>query len=145
MLRERPPWHVTTTDDLLREVTQRIVEACQPERVILFGSHAYGKPKWDSDLDLLVITRRNARQSVFERARRVYALFLDRAFPMDILVRSPQEVAYRLKIGDPFFKEIMARGRILYERQDDHRVDSKSRDGLPGRARSGAAAQKPTP
>jgi predicted nucleotidyltransferase len=143
-LRERPAWYVPVKDDLLHEITRRIVDACQPERIILFGSHARGQPDWDSDLDLLVITRRNARQSVFERARQIYALFLDRATPMDILVRSPQELAHRLKIGDSFFQEIIARGRVLYARRNQHRVGSKSRNGLSRRARSRAAAQKST-
>ncbi len=82
-------WHFPVTDESLREITQRIVNACQPERILLFGSYANGKPSHQSDLDLLVITRRDARTSVFARARKIYALFLDRAFPMDILVRSP--------------------------------------------------------
>ena len=141
-LKERPAWYAPVSDTLLHETTQRIVEECEPERIILFGSHAYGHPNWESDLDLLIITSHRAHESVFTRARKIYALFLDRASPMDILVRSPQEIAYRLKIGDMFFQDILEHGRVLYERANGSRVGAQSRRRLRKRSHPRAAAQK---
>ena len=105
----------------LREVTRGIVEAFKPDRVILFGSYAYGEPRADSDVDLLVVMNRLRGKSIFERDQCVSGLvrssvFGHKGIPMDVLVRSPSELAYRLKIGDPFFREVMVKGRVLYSR-----------------------------
>lgn len=140
-IRETPAWYIPVTDKSLEEITRRIVMACQPERIILFGSYAHGKPDHQSDLDLLVITRRDARTSVFARARKIYALFLDRAFPMDILVRSPQEISHRQKIGDMFIQDILEHGRVLYERGNSSRMGAQSRRRLGKRAHLGTATE----
>ncbi len=97
-------------------MTQRIIESFQPEKIILFGSYAYGQPEFHSDLDLLVITNRHRRKSVFERDRLVATAARPRGVAMDVIVRTPAEVARRLKIGDPFFREVMNKGQVLYER-----------------------------
>jgi predicted nucleotidyltransferase len=70
------------TDELLKEVTERIVEALAPEQVILFGSYADGKPTPDSDVDLLIVMETEKRPS--QRRQAVSRLFRDRPFPMDI-------------------------------------------------------------
>jgi predicted nucleotidyltransferase len=138
---EQPPeWYTPVTQELLRDITRRIVKEFTPERVILFGSYAYGDPTIHSDIDLLVITKKMAEQSVFARARAVSRLFPDRKFGMDILVRTPQEVRARLAIGDDFINDILKQGRILYEHRHGRRVGSRSRNGLQKRARSRQAA-----
>jgi len=109
------------TEELLREVTKRIVEAFDPEKIILFGSHAYGTPTPDSDVDLLIIMESDERPA--KRSMRVSKVLQPRPFPMDILVRTPQEVARRLSLGDYFFIEIMKRGKVLYERDHGRRMD----------------------
>ena len=109
------------TEELLREVTKRIVEAFDPEKIILFGSHAYGTPTPDSDVDLLIIMESDERPA--KRSMRVSKVLQPRPFPMDILVRTPQEVARRLSLGDYFFIEIMKRGKVLYERDRGRRMD----------------------
>ncbi len=99
---------VATCDDIVREFS--------PLQVILFGSHAYGTPKESSDVDLLVVmqvSKSEARQQATEIRDRI-----PRRFSMDLIVRSPEEIAYRISHNDWFFREITEKGVILYESQD---------------------------
>ncbi len=98
----------------LRPAIQRIVDELQPEKIILFGSYAYGKPNSHSDVDLLVVMKTDA--SLKERSWNVSRLLLPRPFPIDILVKTPKEIEEALKAGDFFIKEIVTRGKVLYER-----------------------------
>jgi predicted nucleotidyltransferase len=111
-----PSWYTPITEKMLRNMTRLIVEEFQPEKIILFGSYAYGQPEFHSDIDLLVVTNRHRRKSVFERDRLVAKVARPSGVAMDVIVRSPAELAYRLKIGDPFFREVMKKGQVLYER-----------------------------
>lgn len=88
-----------------------IAREFQPEKIILFGSYAYGKPTPDSDVDLLVVMpyRKGSRPSL-EMRRRIAA-----GFPVDILVRAPGEIAKRLDWGDSFTTEVLIKGRVMYE------------------------------
>lgn len=88
-----------------------IAREFQPEKIILFGSHAYGKPTPDSDVDLLVIMphRKGTRPSL-EIRRRIAA-----GFPVDILVRAPGEIAKQSDWGDSFTTEVLTKGRVMYE------------------------------
>jgi predicted nucleotidyltransferase len=124
------------TRELLRAITKRIVENVRPEKIILFGSHAYGEPTLESDIDLLVVLV-NRKRSI-ENAMAVDKLFSNRRFGMDILVRTPQELKARLDLGDMFMEEITQRGKVLYERRSTNvpRLGRQSRNGLQGRARS---------
>jgi len=98
----------------IRAVVKQIAEKFQPEKIILFGSYAYGKPKPESDVDLLVImgTSLRSRQQRLEISRALSP----RPFPMDIVVRTPQQVKERLALGDLFLREITTRGKVIYER-----------------------------
>lgn len=116
-----PSWYTPITEEVLHEMTQRIVEAFVPEKIILFGSYAYGQPEFHSDIDLLVVTNRHRRKSVFARDRLVATAARPPGVAMDVIVRTPAEVAYRLKIGDPFFLEVMNKGQVLYERSQARR------------------------
>lgn len=109
------------TEERLQEVVRRIVRAFDPQRIVIFGSYAYGEPGPDSDVDLLVIMESNERPA--ERATRISRVLRPRPFPMDILVRTPDELRYRLEIGDYFIHEIMDQGRVLYEQSISARVD----------------------
>jgi uncharacterized protein len=100
--------------EALPAVVQRLVAALQPEKIILFGSYAYGKPTSDSDVDLLVILETIATST--ERYLTVSHLLYPRPFPVDILVRTPREIEQALRKGDFFIKEIVSQGRVLYER-----------------------------
>lgn len=95
---------------------ERIVAEFRPEKVVLFGSYAYGTPTPDSDVDILVMmpyrdSPGRAAVDILQRARP--------AFGVDVLVRTPEQVAERLALNDFFMQEIMTKGRVLYAR--DHR------------------------
>jgi len=98
----------------LRPAIQRIADELKPEKIILFGSYAYGTPNSHSDVDLLVVLKTNT--SLKERSWKVSRLLLPRPFPVDILVKTPKELETALRSGDFFLKEIMTRGKVLYER-----------------------------
>ena len=93
---------------------QRIIEALHPEKIILFGSFANGNPTPDSDVDLLVIMETDAVNK--ERSWAVSRLLLPRTFPVDILVRTPQEIERSIVKGDFFIRDILTQGKVLYER-----------------------------
>ena len=98
--------------DTIRDVGRRIGDQFQPKRVILFGSHAEERATADSDVDLLVImptTRSPVDESVAIR------LAVRPPFPVDLLVRTPEMIERRLAIGDPFIRDILERGKPLYE------------------------------
>ena len=86
----------------------------QPERIVLFGSYARGTATEDSDVDVLVVMRlprgrRDVRQAAAIRDR------VRAPFPMDLIVRSPQQIASRLAQGDGFIADVLRRGRLMYE------------------------------
>ena len=104
----------TLISERLLEAVQRIVTTLKPEQVILFGSYAYGQPTPDSDVDRLVVMNTSVPDK--ERYLAVCRLLRPRPFPVDILVRTPQELAQALAKGDFFIREITSRGKVLYER-----------------------------
>lgn len=99
----------------LPRAVKRIVETLQPEKIILFGSYAYGNPTPDSDVDLLVVMKTDA--SSRDRSWAVSRLMIPRPFAVDILVRTPLEIKSAMNNGDFFIREITERGRTLYERR----------------------------
>jgi predicted nucleotidyltransferase len=90
-----------------------VAKRFRPRKIILFGSYAYGKPTPDSDVDLLVIMKRSRYRGERMSLRIRHAVHRD--FPMDLLVRTPAEVAKRLRWGDCFIQEIMEKGKVMYE------------------------------
>ena len=106
----------------IKELSQRIGREFKAEKVILFGSYAYGKPAPDSDVDLLVVTRFRGK-GVWKSIEILNRL--DPDFSVDLLVRTPGELRKRIKWNDFFLKEIMARGKVLYEAHNP-RMDQKS-------------------
>ena len=96
----------------IEELSERIAHEFQPEKIILFGSYAYGHPSNDSDIDLLVIMPFEGGQP--EQAIRILTRLKVLA-PIDLLVRRPEEVAERLALGDSFMREVIERGRVMYE------------------------------
>ncbi|MEW6400656.1 MAG: nucleotidyltransferase domain-containing protein [Chloroflexota bacterium] len=94
---------------------ERIVAKLKPEKIILFGSYAYGNPTPDSDVDLLVIMRTRAKE--IDRYVAVSNLLYPRQFPVDIIVKTPGEIiAESRKKGNFFLREILTKGKVLYER-----------------------------
>lgn len=128
---------------LLRAITKRIVENIRPEKIILFGSYAYGEPTLDSDIDLLVIMRSKKRP--VERSDEISDLFPRRYFGLDVLARTPREIQEQIRLGDDFMKQITEEGKILYERKKatGGRLGGKSRNGFQSRARPCQSQKRP--
>lgn len=96
----------------IKKLCRRIAEEFKPEKIILFGSQAYGKPTPDSDVDLLVVMQFEG--SYFEQSHKI-RMRLGLTLPIDLLVRTPTELQYRLEIGDRFMQEIVEQGKVMYE------------------------------
>jgi len=96
----------------IHDFSQSIVEKFCPERIILFGSYAYGQPNQDSDVDLLVVMpfEESPVQKAIEIRRAVRA-----PFALDLIARTPQYLQKRLEMGDFFIQEILEKGRVIYE------------------------------
>ena len=112
----QPPGFTPVTEEILAEIVRRIVTALHPERVIFLGSYSYGTPSDHSDVDLLVILETDARPA--DRYLAVSRLIRPRPFPLDILVKTPDEITQALVKGDNFISEIVTQGRVLYARSD---------------------------
>jgi uncharacterized protein len=100
------------TLDQIQAFSQQIAEKFQPDRIILFGSYAYGQPTPDSDVDLLVILP-------FEDLPVHKAIEIRRAvkspFPLDLMARTAEQIQQRLDMGDFFIQDIVQKGHVLYE------------------------------
>jgi predicted nucleotidyltransferase len=118
---------------VIRRFARQVAERFQPEKIILFGSHAYGTPHADSDVDILVIM---PARNELDQALRI-RLTVDYNFPLDLLVRTPHNLSRRLAAGDSFLRELVAKGKVLYEK-DHPRVGAKSRGRSSRRPQAGA-------
>jgi len=96
----------------IKKITKQIVEKYKPEKIIIFGSFAWGKPSKDSDVDLFII--KNTKNPRGERLAKVERILLERALPLDILVYTPKEVRERLALGDFFIEDIIKKGTLIY-------------------------------
>jgi uncharacterized protein len=97
-----------TIDQMVRV----IADTFNPQRIILFGSYAYGHPVAESDIDLLVIMDSPLRE--IDQAQEIRRV-IKPLFALDILVFKPANLANRLSLGDPFLREIINKGKVLYE------------------------------
>lgn len=97
----------------VREVVEAIQNKYRPERIILFGSYAWGQPTRDSDVDLFIVKatlepprqRRTRLRMLIQREKR--------GLPVDLLVYTPSEVDERLAMADPFVEQILREGVVL--------------------------------
>ena len=94
----------------IRRFAREVAQKFKPDKIILFGSYAYGTPTPDSDVDILVVmpARNQHDQSVKIRSA------IPRAFPMDLIVRTPKNLGWRLAAGESFHTEIVTKGKVLY-------------------------------
>lgn len=100
----------------IRAIAKHIAEKFDPEQIILFGSHAYGKPAAWSDVDLLVVMDTpNGEMETSLEIRKTLPLL---TFGLDIVVRSRAVLERRKRLGDWFLIDITEKGKILYERSD---------------------------
>ena len=88
--------------DAIQKFCQELVEVFHPQKVVLFGSYAYGTPGEYSDVDLLVVMPVEGSPA---RMSAEILIKLSPPFPLDVLVRSPETLAERLEAGDFFLKE----------------------------------------
>lgn len=96
-------------------MAEKIKNEYQPEKVILFGSYAWGEPTRDSDVDLLIIKKTKERH--IDRAIKVREIVdkENREVPLEVLVYTPKELKQRLKARDGFIKTILSKGEVVYE------------------------------
>ena len=111
---------------VIRRFAREVAERFHPERIILFGSHAYGKPHADSDVDILVIM---PCRNQLDQAFKIHDT-LRPPFPLHITVRTPYNLKWRLAEGDDFLQEITSKGKVLFEKENAG-MDAQSRKGLP--------------
>ena len=113
-----PRWGTDVTLRAIRHYARQVAERFEPDQIILFGSHAYGTLNADSDVDLLVVmpTRNPLDQALKIR------LAISAPFPLDLLVRTPETLKWRLEAGDCFLREIVSRGKVLYEKAHAKRL-----------------------
>lgn len=102
--------------EMIDRITDRIRLGYRPERIVLYGSYAYGTPHPGSDIDLLVV--KDDPDIPIERRLKVRRLLrgIIREVPVSPVVYSPDEIDARLKQGDGFLREIFEKGEVLYER-----------------------------
>jgi uncharacterized protein len=117
---------------MILDYARQIAEKFHPEKIILFGSYAYGKPHKDSDVDILVVMP--AYDEINQAVRILEKT--NSSFPLDLIVRTPHNLRWRLEEGDWFLREVIGRGTVLYEKTHGG-VDSQSRKRLPRRQKSG--------
>ena len=116
---------------VIRRYARAVAERFQPEKIILFGSYAYGTPHADNDVAILVIMPAYNQRSKAGRIRSA----VPAPFPMDLIVRTPENLRWRLVEGDTFHTEIVSKGKVLYEKAHPG-VGAKVRGGLrPGDAK----------
>jgi predicted nucleotidyltransferase len=118
----------------IRRFARRIAERFHPRKIILFGSYAYGTPHAESDVDLLVIM---PAHDVVNQAIRIDLAF-EHPFSLDLIVRTPKQIERGLRDDDWFLREIVEKGKVLYEAPDEE-VGSQSR----GRLGSSTGTRRP--
>lgn len=109
----------------LKVITKKIVANYNPEKIILFGSYAWGKPTKHSDIDIFIVKK---TKNSYQTARDIDGEIFPRPFPMDIVVYDPKKIHERLELGDFFIRDILTKGKVLYaknEYQDKKFVLSK--------------------
>lgn len=98
--------------DKINEVVERIVKNVQPERIILFGSYAYGNPKEDSDLDILVVKETNIPRH--RRVKEVKKYLRGIKVPVDLIVYTQEEIDEWKGVKTAFINHVVEKGKVLY-------------------------------
>jgi predicted nucleotidyltransferase len=101
------------SSDALAEVVHRIIQAVHPEQILLFGSQAWGQPNEDSDIDLLVVLGAS-REPGYRRAREVYRSLRGIRLPIEVVVRTRDEMIRAGRVPTSLERQALDRGRLLY-------------------------------
>jgi predicted nucleotidyltransferase len=99
--------------DKISEIVEIIANGYNPEKIILFGSYASGKPKEDSDLDLFIIKETNLPRP--ERTVQVRKMLFGTKVPIDLIVFTPKEIEESKENKYSFINEVLKTGKTLYE------------------------------
>lgn len=115
---------------LVKDLCEQIVRAVHPQKIILFGSYAYGRPNEDSDIDLLVVMPFEGHPA-YQAAN--IRMQVESRMPMALLVRTPEFLAERIALGDFFIQEVIEEGKVIYEadypvvdQQGGRRLDNRA-------------------
>jgi len=103
-----------TKQQMINEIVGAIVAGYRPEKVIVFGSAARGDLDLANDLDLLVIKQGVGRLKQNERYYEISETVPHRQLAIDVLVYTPREIKKRLYLGDPFIKQVLEEGKVVY-------------------------------
>jgi len=98
----------------IRRFARQIAEKFDPDKIILFGSYAYGQPHEWSDVDILVVMP--ARNQIDQALRII--LTIEAPFSLDLIVRTPKRLKRDWEDGDWFLREVLAKGKVLHEKTD---------------------------
>jgi len=100
------------TQKKIQEIADKIAKKYQPEKIILFGSYAWGRPhKW-SDVDLFIVKQSNKKR--WEREHELRRKIFPPEMSIDLLIYTPREIKERVALGDFFVKDVINKGKILY-------------------------------
>lgn len=105
----------SVTQRVINEVVRRIVQAVDPDKIILFGSRAYGRPSRYSDLDILVIMPSDKPR--WKRSIPIYSALRGLIFPIDVIVYTPDEVEEWSEVPQAFITTAIRKGKVLYEKK----------------------------
>jgi uncharacterized protein len=94
---------------VIRSFARQVACLFEPDKIILFGSYAYGQPDHDSDVDILVVMRAADEINQAVRIRQQ----TQHPFPLDLIVRRPDTLCWRLQEGDWFLREVVEKGKLL--------------------------------
>jgi len=107
-------YRVTVDETVLGEIVRRLVEAVDPDRIILFGSRARGDARPDSDVDLLVV--KDSQEGLGPRIVRAHSALMETGIPADVLWYTPQEVQGWADVRSHVVSRALREGRVLYEK-----------------------------
>lgn len=109
--KREPKWYSGANIPMrvIRDYARKVAKLFKPEKIILFGSYAYGTPNEDSDVDIMVVMP--ARNQIDQACK--IDRYVDPPFPLDLIVRKPKKLAGYLERGESFHTEIVSKGKVL--------------------------------
>lgn len=100
----------------IKKITQQIAKQFDPEKIILFGSHAWGIPTKDSDVDLCILKNTDNTRHLAEM---IDGSLFPRPFPIDVIVYTKEQMQRRQRLGDHFIAKILTDGKLLYDKHSE--------------------------